>query len=270
MNLKNTVLAMSLLAASATAGAAEFYTYTSPTSATGIGNLKNNNSTGPGFAAVSVTGYSTSSARGGQFFGNFWSGPTNPIPPDSFFRFFCAELTQSTTAGPVTYYGFEFSDSKIAKLYDVAYPRNGKDDFWNGAQTNFGVFSAGGGYTAAEYAAAFQVALWNLVLEGDYSLTGGTFNWIGAATNVSNLATQMLNAVNSYAVGDTGYTRWTLYKFISPVPNCTAGTAAACGGNNQDYISATYRFPTPEPGTLALFGLALVGLGAASRKQRRS
>lgn len=267
MKLKNTILALSLLAASASAGAAEFYTYTNPTSPPGTGNLTNNNPSGTDFASVAVTGYS---GRAGQFSGNFWTGPSNVIPPDSFFRFFCAELTQTTSAGPVTYQGSEFTDAEIAKLYDVAYPRNGADDFWNVAQTNFGVFANSGGFTAAEYAAAFQVALWNILLDTDLDLTGGLFQWTtGGSANVRALAIAMLNAVDNYSMSDTGYTNWILFKFVSPVPGCTAG-AAACGANNQDYVSAIYRFPTPEPGTLALFGLALFGLGAASRKQRRN
>jgi hypothetical protein len=64
--------------------------------------------------------------------------------------------------------------------------------------------------------------------------------------------------VGSYS--GNGYTNWTLYKFESPIPNSVTSTGY------QNYVSATYK--VPEPGTVALLGLALAGLGAAARRRR--
>jgi hypothetical protein len=246
MNLKfkQSVAALALLGAAVTANAAEFWTYVP-----GNGQLVvNNPGGGAGFAGVSVTGYSGS---GGQFNGNFWDAGGKPT--DSFFRFFCIELGQHANAGPNPYASSLLSDDDLRKLYDVAYPNKTAGDFWNGAQTNFGVFAD------ATSSAAFQVAVWNIYFDSDLSLAGGTFKWTGASTAVSTAAQALLDQVAGYA-GD-GYLRWTLYKFESPDPNSTVQQTGY-----QNYVSATYK--VPEPGTLALLGLALAGLGVAGRRRR--
>ena len=249
MKIKHALLAATLLAASATASAGEFFTYVP-----GSGNLTvDNPAGGAGFDPVQVTGYG---GEGGQFNGNFWASGAKPA--DSFFRFFCAEIGQSATGGPQTYYASTFLDDELAKLYDVAYPNKFAGDFWNGAPTNFGVFGSD------VQSAAFQVAVWNILFDGDLSLAGGTFQWTGGATPVKAAADAMLAAVVAYDPTSLSYTKWTLYKFQSPVPGCTAGQS--CGGTFQDYVSATYK--APEAGTLALFGFTLAGFGLMARRRR--
>jgi hypothetical protein len=236
LGFKQGVVAAALLSAVVSASAGEFWTYVP-----GDGQLKvNNASGGSGFAPVSVTGYTGS---GGQFNGNFWN--TGSMPADSFFRFFCVELTQHASVGPNLYSSSIVGDDELRKLYDVAYPNKAAGDFWNGgAQTNFGVFGN------ATQAAAFQVAVWNIFLDTDLSLSAGTFKWTGASSPVSTAAQALLDQVASYS-GD-GYTRWTLYKFDSRT--------------YQNYLSATYA--VPEPATLGLLAIALAGLGAARGRRR--
>jgi len=238
------LVAAALLVAAGTAGAAEFWTY-----APGNGSLTvNNPGGGAGFASVNVTGYN---GVGGEFNGNFWSGGGS-APADSFFRFFCIELTEHASAGPNPYASSLLANDLLRKLYDVAYPNKTAGDFWNGGQTNFGVFAD------ATSAAAFQVAVWNIYFDGDLSLSGGGFQWTGGTTAVSTAAQNLLNQVASYS--GNGYQHWTIYKFISPIPN-TQQTSGY-----QNYVSATYK--VPEPGTLALAGLSMMGLGAAVRRRR--
>ncbi len=167
-------------------------------------------------------------------------------------RFFCIELTQHSNAGPNPYASSLFNEDDLRKLYDIAYPNKTAGDFWNGGQTNFGVFAD------ATAAAAFQVAVWNIVFDSDLSLGGGSFTWTGGPTAVSTAAQSLLSQVGSY--NGNGYTNWTLYKFESPIPNSVTSTGY------QNYVSATYK--VPEPGTVALLGLALAGLGAAARRRR--
>jgi len=242
-NIKRAIVAAVFATAAAAAGAAEFWTYVP-----GNGQLQvNNPGGGAGFAPVNVTGYTGS---GGQFNGNFWN--VGAKPADSFFRFFCIELGQVANGGPNLYTSSFLNDDELRKLYDVAYPNKTAGDFWNGAQTNFGVFAD------ATSAAAFQVALWNIAFDTDLDLSAGSFQWTGAATGVSTAAQTLLNQVAAY--GGTGYTQWTLYKFVSPAVGSTSP-------RYQDYVSATYK--VPEPGSLALVGLTLVGLAVARTRRRR-
>jgi hypothetical protein len=243
---RQSVLAVALIASAGSAGAAEFWTYVP-----GNGQLTvNNPGGGAGFASVSVTGYNGS---GGQFNGNFWA-TGGSAPADSFFRFFCAEIGQVANGGPNPYASSVHSDDELRKLFDISYPNKAASDYWNGAQTNFGVFAD------ATSAAAFQVAVWNILFDSDLSLSGGSFQWVGASSAVSTAAQALLNQVASYS--GTDYANWTLYSFVSPVP----GTTDQPG--YQNYISATYN--VPEPGTLALLGLSLAGLGVAAGRRRRS
>jgi len=233
--LKQAIVAIALCAVTAAAGAAEFWTYVP-----GNGSLKVNNPSGDsGFAAVSVTGYT---GIGGEFNGNFWN--SGAMPADSFFRFFCIELGQHANAGPNPYSSSVLIDDEMRKLFDVGYPGKSAGDFWNGGQTAFGSFPD------ATSAAAFQVAVWNIFMDSDLSLSAGAFQWTGSSTAVSVAAQGLLNQVAGYS--GEGYTRWTVYQFESPT--------------YQNYLSATYR--VPEPATLGLLAIALAGVGVTARRRR--
>ncbi|MGH6622876.1 MAG: PEP-CTERM sorting domain-containing protein [Burkholderiaceae bacterium] len=242
MKLQSIFLTAAILVASSVAGAAEFW-QDIPTDGTSInGNLRNDKANGGGFSGVNVTGYN---GVGGQFDGYFWTGAASPTPADAFFRFFCIQLSEHATVGPVTYAASVLNDDDLRKLYDVAYPNDTAADFWNSGKTNFGEFSS------ATMSAAFQVAVWNIVFDNDLDLASGSFKWTGASSAVSTAAQGLLDQVASYSA--TSYTHWTLYQFVNR--------------GQQDYVAATYR--VPEPGALGLLGLGLLAAALAGRRRRR-
>jgi hypothetical protein len=113
----------------------------------------------------------------------------------------------------------------LQRLYDRFYPTHGFTDFYNGGQTTFGRFD---GANAATLAAAFQLAVWEIVF--------GTGLDTGPNAYSADATAMLADLVNS-----TGYQNWTIYTFTN--------------GSQQDFLTATLR--VPEPGSLALAGLAL-------------
>jgi hypothetical protein len=243
MNAKKLLPALLVLAAGS-ASAGEFYTYSS-------GNLW---MSAPSFQNANVTGYSNG-AGSGQFLGNFTSAAS--ATADSLVRFFCVEISQyAVIPGPTTYSLTSSSSAwanttiydNLRKLYDVAYLNPGLGDFWNGsAQTAFGAFTP----AAPALAAAFQLAVWEIVFDTGLNLSSGAFKDNGGSTGAAQAQT-WLNQVSSYS--GTGYQSWNLYRFTNPT--------------QQDFVAATHT--VPEPGALALAALALCGVGYSARRRPRA
>lgn len=91
---------------------------------------------------------------------------------------------------------------------------------------------------------AFQLAVWNVVYDNDWSVT--SMGMLSDGSSHATLANQMLAGASQVA------NRYDVY--------------ALTRAGKQDFVAATLR--VPEPGSVALVGVALAGLALTRRRRR--
>jgi len=240
MNLGKYLSVSLVTLAAGTASAGEFYQNGPSAMLTQLG-IEQGSATNVNFPPAASQNYP---GTAGQFSGYFGT------VQDGFVRWFCIEYQ---SAGADAIYNLNVpgilsatASQNLQRLYDLYYPRNGQVDFYNGGKTNFGVFASN------DLAAAFQLAVWEIVFDSSPAVPGlnlanGSFTANSGLPYYAQAATELANLASS-----TGYQNWTVYTLTN--------------ANEQDYVTATLK--VPEPGSLALAGLALAGLGFVRRRQR--
>ena len=217
-----------------------------------------------GYATVNVNfagmvGGSPRNVSAGQFNGTFdpaGEDGTAGAEPDDFFRFFCIDLFQWAYGGTLPYArtagALDTTNAwQLTRLFDNAYPNKGTGNFHAGSSTDFGNFPG------ADASAAMQLAVWEIWFDDGLSLSNGLLKATGAPSVVGTAQTY-LDAIASGPQSAAG--GWELYRFEN--------------ANNQDYLAATYSTRVggqtsaiPLPGTLALLGIGVAGLGFSRRKK---
>jgi predicted small secreted protein len=271
--MKKTLIALALMATAFTASA---FTVTSgagvdinvlPSTAE-LGELTLTSMEHAGAPVMTLTvnnpGGGTTTARVGGIFANF----VGSFDEDSEFVAYCIEIfTRASNFGePADMESYAAVSPEVAKLF--AYSAS-----MNSNAVNDAGFGGAGVTDNAWQSAGLQLALWELLYDDTPgNLSTGKFTATGGGTN-GGLARNWGNSLlGSYSI------------FVGTTPSLTVFTDIEVGNKGfQDFIAVSNNFgvpceqdnseaclitEVPEPGSLALAGLGLLGAGVVSRRRK--
>lgn len=176
-----------------------------------------------------------------------YSDTSTPSPSDPGFIAYCVELfTRSGSFGSTHPYNASvLTDGSLSKLFSLS----------NSLNTNSNLDA--GQTLDATKSAGLQLAVWELLYDGTPgNVTSGQFQAMGVGAGATNWANSLLAGFGS--ADGSGYviTKYSDIAYESKGYQDFISVSRTSGFDNQ----------VPEPGALALVGLALAGLAMTRRK----
>lgn len=193
---------------------------------------------------------------------------TNHTSGQDAFAAFCGDFTTSTSAGFSNASGQAYGAYSLWAGDLTMYSDTQKhqiNDLFNYAYAT--AFDTNGTVINQTYASAFQLTLWEVLTETTPTLniTNGSFYLSASKSNQG-----LIDTTNSWLDALIGNTSWESLGLISGNYDLTVYVAEGGKSVSQTLISVMGPpTTTPEPATLMVLGLGLMGLGLARTRRQK-